>query len=128
VCVFVFDILFFEGKSLLDIPLKERRKILRENFMEKKYYFEFATSDETSKVEICNKRKIKDSNNTESLKKEELEDILSLSRNSSYSSSPIFADIKKKVLPSEELIEERLMNFLEESVESRCEGLVGFLK
>jgi len=31
-CLFVFDILYFNGKSLIDTPLKERRDLLEKNF------------------------------------------------------------------------------------------------
>lgn len=40
VCVFAFDILLFDGKELLDLPLEKRRRILVENFsdIESKFY------------------------------------------------------------------------------------------
>lgn len=34
VCIFVFDLLYFDGQELLDLSLKERRKILHSNFKE----------------------------------------------------------------------------------------------
>lgn len=34
VCVFAFDILYFDGKELLDLPLRERQAILRSNLPE----------------------------------------------------------------------------------------------
>ncbi|KAL6120910.1 cdc17 [Nucleospora cyclopteri] len=48
VCVFVFDILYFDGEELVDFPLKERRKILHANFREIPGKFHFAEG------KICN--------------------------------------------------------------------------
>ncbi|KAJ3670648.1 hypothetical protein LUZ60_008074 [Juncus effusus] len=43
VCVFVFDIMFHDGQRLLEFPLRERRKYLRDLIQEKPGYFELAT-------------------------------------------------------------------------------------
>lgn len=43
ICVFVFDIMFANGKQLLDIPLRQRRKYLKDLFNNQKLgYFEYA--------------------------------------------------------------------------------------
>jgi DNA ligase-1 len=51
VCLFAFDLLYLNGKSLLKEPLKVRRDLLRENFVEKEGEFEFAKSIESTNVE-----------------------------------------------------------------------------
>ncbi|KAI5149162.1 DNA ligase 1 [Enteropsectra breve] len=51
VCVFVFDILFYDGKELLGKSLKERRKILFENFKEIPGKLMFANGLECKSVE-----------------------------------------------------------------------------
>ncbi|KAK4477671.1 hypothetical protein RD792_016916 [Penstemon davidsonii] len=43
ICIFVFDIMFANGQQLLDLPLRQRRKCLKDLFTEEKPgYFEFA--------------------------------------------------------------------------------------
>ncbi|XP_015699323.1 DNA ligase 6 isoform X2 [Oryza brachyantha] len=42
ICVFVFDIMFCNGKRLLNCPLRERRKYINELFQEKPGHFELA--------------------------------------------------------------------------------------
>ncbi|KAF5180932.1 Dna ligase [Thalictrum thalictroides] len=43
ICVFIFDIMFANGERLLDFPLRERRKYLKNLFKEEKVgYFEYA--------------------------------------------------------------------------------------
>ncbi|ORD93561.1 DNLI1 [Enterospora canceri] len=42
VCVFAFDLIYYDGQELLDLPLKERREILRANFTEIPGVFQFA--------------------------------------------------------------------------------------
>ncbi|XP_077301389.1 uncharacterized protein LOC143921955 [Arctopsyche grandis] len=51
VCVFAFDIVFFDSKELLDMPLSERREILRSNFSEIESKFQFAIGYECNSVE-----------------------------------------------------------------------------
>lgn len=46
VVIFMFDCLFFNGKSLLQEPLLERRKVLRENIHEVPGRMQFATNME----------------------------------------------------------------------------------
>lgn len=41
VCVVAFDLIFLNGKSLVKLPLKERRKLLRESFIEVENEFMF---------------------------------------------------------------------------------------
>ncbi|XP_023218097.1 DNA ligase 3-like [Centruroides sculpturatus] len=42
VCLFVFDCIYYNGKDLMDCPLKERRKILQENMEEVKDHIKFS--------------------------------------------------------------------------------------
>ena len=51
VCLFAFDLLLFNGRSLLQEPLKVRRDLLREHFLEREGEFEFAKSIESTNVE-----------------------------------------------------------------------------
>ncbi|XP_054258786.1 DNA ligase 1-like isoform X1 [Macrosteles quadrilineatus] len=51
VCVFMFDLLYLNGESLVKKPLVERRELLRENFQVVAEQFEFATSLDTSILE-----------------------------------------------------------------------------
>lgn len=51
VCVFMFDLLYLNGESLVKKPLVERRELLRENFQVVTEQFEFATSLDTSVLE-----------------------------------------------------------------------------
>eukprot|EP00257_Ricinus_communis_P020858 XP_015580202.1 DNA ligase 6 [Ricinus communis] len=51
ICVFVFDVMFANGEQLLELPLRQRRKYLKDLFGdERKGYFEYAK--ETT-VEAC---------------------------------------------------------------------------
>ncbi|XP_059617642.1 DNA ligase 1 isoform X2 [Phlebotomus argentipes] len=50
VCVFMFDLLFFNGKPLVREPLFERRRLLRENFIEVEGAWKFATSLDTNDI------------------------------------------------------------------------------
>ncbi|CAB3229246.1 unnamed protein product [Arctia plantaginis] len=51
VCVFVFDLLYFNGEPLVNQPLLRRRELLREHFREKEGSWQFATSADCSGVE-----------------------------------------------------------------------------
>ncbi|KAI9209046.1 ATP-dependent DNA ligase [Polychytrium aggregatum] len=51
VCVFVFDLLYFNGKPVTGEPLKTRRQLLEENFIEIEGGFHFSKSMESSNVE-----------------------------------------------------------------------------
>ncbi|XP_044758084.1 DNA ligase 1 isoform X2 [Coccinella septempunctata] len=51
VCVFMFDLLYFNGESLIKKPFIERRTILKENFKECEGHWYFATYLDTSKME-----------------------------------------------------------------------------
>jgi len=44
VCVFVFDLLYFDGQSLLQTPLSDRRALLHANFRERAGVFQYAQS------------------------------------------------------------------------------------
>lgn len=46
VCVFAFDILYFDGNELLSLPLKERKRILHDNFKEIEDKFKFVDCQE----------------------------------------------------------------------------------
>ena len=48
VVIFMFDCLFFNGQSLLQLPLQERRRILRENIKEVPGKMQFATNMEVN--------------------------------------------------------------------------------
>jgi len=50
ICIMAFDILYLNGKSLLEETLKERRKYLREDFGELKGKFMFAVHSDSSDV------------------------------------------------------------------------------
>lgn len=54
-CIFVFDILYFNGKDLLNCNLSERRRVLRENFQEIKNKFHFAKSTAETNEESIEK-------------------------------------------------------------------------
>jgi DNA ligase-1 len=51
VCVFMFDLLYLNGKALIREPLSKRRSLLHENFHEVEGEFRFATSIDTSTME-----------------------------------------------------------------------------
>lgn len=51
VCVFMFDLLYFNGESLIKKPFIERRTILKENFKECEGQWYFATYLDTTKME-----------------------------------------------------------------------------
>lgn len=51
VCVFVFDLIFFDGEACIDKPLEERRRILSKEFKEIKDRFHFAEFKDCSKAE-----------------------------------------------------------------------------
>lgn len=51
VCVFCFDILYFDGEELLNHPLSERREVLMDNFSEIENRFYFANGIECSSIE-----------------------------------------------------------------------------
>lgn len=51
VCVFVFDIVYFDNRELLDLPLRERREILKSNFKEIDDKFKFAEGFECKSLE-----------------------------------------------------------------------------
>ncbi|XP_055682059.1 DNA ligase 1 [Lutzomyia longipalpis] len=50
VCVFMFDLLFFNGKPLVKEPFFERRRLLRENFQQIDGTWKFATSLDTNDI------------------------------------------------------------------------------
>ncbi|RWS25214.1 DNA ligase 1-like isoform X1, partial [Leptotrombidium deliense] len=51
VCLFVFDLLFFNGSSLVKLPLRKRREILWTSFQEVEGEFMFATSKDFASIE-----------------------------------------------------------------------------
>lgn len=51
VCVFAFDLLFLNGESLVEKPLIERRRRLRESFRKVDEQFDFATSRDVESTE-----------------------------------------------------------------------------
>ncbi|KAK3932515.1 DNA ligase 1 [Frankliniella fusca] len=51
VCVFMFDLLYLNGEPLVKRPLQERRKLLRENFIEVNEQFQFASSVDVTTME-----------------------------------------------------------------------------
>ncbi|RWS07438.1 DNA ligase 1-like isoform X2 [Dinothrombium tinctorium] len=51
VCLFAFDLLFFNGKSLVTEPLRSRRDILRRSFKEIEGEFMFAASKDFDSIE-----------------------------------------------------------------------------
>ncbi|KAL8136494.1 hypothetical protein V2J09_002495 [Rumex salicifolius] len=55
VCIFAFDLLYLNGKSLLQDQLDVRRKLLYESFVEEPGYFQFATAITSSDLEEIQK-------------------------------------------------------------------------
>lgn len=51
VCVFMFDLLYLNGESLVQKPFIERRKLLLENFKPVEEQFLFATSMDSTTME-----------------------------------------------------------------------------
>lgn len=51
VCVYIFDLLYFNGVSLVTKPLSERRKILMEHFQEVEGEWQFATALDTTDMD-----------------------------------------------------------------------------
>ncbi|XP_073962847.1 DNA ligase 1 [Choristoneura fumiferana] len=51
VCVFVFDVLYLNGRALVREPLEERRRLLRENFNEVEGSWQFAVAKDCSSME-----------------------------------------------------------------------------
>lgn len=51
VCLFAFDLLYFNGASLLQTPFEERRRLLRDHFLEVKGEFTFAEFANASSIE-----------------------------------------------------------------------------
>ncbi len=50
-CFFAFDILFFDGRSLIHEPLKDRRKLMSSHFEEKEGVFMFAKGHDSRETE-----------------------------------------------------------------------------
>ena len=65
VVIFMFDCIYFNGRSLLQEPLVERRKILRENIHEVPGRMQFATNMEVRAV-ILNKIQLDDTEQMQS--------------------------------------------------------------
>ncbi|XP_057487838.1 DNA ligase 6 isoform X2 [Actinidia eriantha] len=54
ICVFVFDIMFFNGEQLLNFPLRQRRKYLKDLFGDEKLgYFEYAKETTVEVEDPC---------------------------------------------------------------------------
>lgn len=51
VCVFAFDLLYLNGESLIKLPLRRRRELLRESFAEIEGKFQFAKHMDSQKIE-----------------------------------------------------------------------------
>lgn len=64
VCVFMFDLLYLNGRSLVREPFIERRKLLKELFKPVEGQWAFATAIDTSKMEEVCKKKINQSEMT----------------------------------------------------------------
>ncbi|KAJ8761208.1 hypothetical protein K2173_001264 [Erythroxylum novogranatense] len=59
ICVFVFDIMFANGKGLLEIPLRQRRNYLRDLFSDEKLgYFEYAKEIMVEAEDACLKNEV----------------------------------------------------------------------
>uniref|UniRef100_A0A336MB82 DNA ligase n=1 Tax=Culicoides sonorensis TaxID=179676 RepID=A0A336MB82_CULSO len=52
VCVYMFDILYLNGKSLIKEPFLERRRLLYENFIEVEGEWKFATKLDSNDIEV----------------------------------------------------------------------------
>ena len=53
-CVYAFDLLFLNGESLVDVPFRRRRELLRSSFSEVEGEFMFAkcmTSSNTEEIQ-----------------------------------------------------------------------------
>ncbi|WOK98011.1 DNA ligase 6 isoform X1 [Canna indica] len=54
ICVFIFDIMLYNGERLLDFPLRQRRKYVKDLFLEEKAgYLEFAKEITVEADEAC---------------------------------------------------------------------------
>ncbi|CAN4079927.1 unnamed protein product [Withania somnifera] len=54
ICIFVFDIMFANGEQLLNLPLRQRRKYLKDLFGDGKVgYFEYATEITVENSDAC---------------------------------------------------------------------------
>uniref|UniRef100_A0A8D8WGN6 DNA ligase n=1 Tax=Cacopsylla melanoneura TaxID=428564 RepID=A0A8D8WGN6_9HEMI len=51
VCLFVFDCIYFNGESLLDRPIRERKKILKENMQEIRHHVVLSEMEEIHQPE-----------------------------------------------------------------------------
>lgn len=51
VCVYMFDLLYLNGKPLVTLPFSERRRLLYENFQEVEGYWKFATALDTNDID-----------------------------------------------------------------------------
>ena len=56
VVIFMFDCIYFNGKSLLQEPLQERRKVLREHIHEVPGRMQFATNMEVGVLRKCERQ------------------------------------------------------------------------
>jgi len=48
-CLFVFDCIYYNGKSLIDKPITERRKVLEDNMTEITHHIQFSEVEEVRK-------------------------------------------------------------------------------
>ncbi|KAK2962186.1 putative DNA ligase 1 [Blattamonas nauphoetae] len=85
VCVFAFDMLFFDGRSLLNCTLRERRQILRDNFAETQNTFRYAIGEDLSdedEIAALLDRSVKDK--CEGLMVKSLDSVYESGRSSSW--------------------------------------------